>query len=61
MSNDNITIFFSSMKKIIPLLVSLLFMNCGSDDSSSTTPEDQMYFPPIGSSTWETKTVSSLG
>ena len=49
------------MKKIIPLLVSLLFMNCGSDDSSSTIPEEQMYFPLIGSTTWETKTVASLG
>ena len=53
--------FLTAMKKIIPLLASLLFINCGSDDSSSTTPEDQMYFPPIGSSTWETKTVASLG
>lgn len=49
------------MKKIIPLLVSLLFINCSSDDSSTTTPEEQMYFPPIGSTTWETKTVASLG
>lgn len=49
------------MKKIIPLLVSLLFINCSSDDSSITTPEEQMYFPPIGSTTWETKTVASLG
>jgi CubicO group peptidase (beta-lactamase class C family) len=53
--------FLTAMKKIIPLLASLLFINCGSDDSSNTTPEDQMYFPPIGSSTWETKTVASLG
>ncbi|TXI68762.1 MAG: class C beta-lactamase-related serine hydrolase [Flavobacterium sp.] len=49
------------MKKIIPLLASLLFINCSSDDSSTTTPVEQMYFPPIGSTTWETKTVASLG
>jgi CubicO group peptidase (beta-lactamase class C family) len=49
------------MKKIIPLLASLLFINCSSDDSSTTTPVEQMYFPPIGSTTWETKTAASLG
>ncbi|WP_111565936.1 serine hydrolase domain-containing protein [Flavobacterium aquaticum] len=48
------------MKKIIPLLASLLFINCNSDDSSTTTPVEQMYFPPIGSTTWETKTIESL-
>jgi len=55
--------FFIAMKKIIPLLAlaSILFINCGSDDSSTSTPEEQMYFPPIGSTTWETKTVASLG
>ena len=49
------------MKKFIPLLASLLFISCGSDDSSTSTPEEQMYFPPIGSTTWKTKTVASLG
>ena len=50
------------MKKIIPFLVALALISCGSDDSSTpTTPEEQMYFPPIGSTTWETKTVESLG
>ena len=57
----NVQPFFTAMKKIIPLLASLLFINCGSDDSSTSTPEEQMYFPPIGSTTWETKTVASLG
>lgn len=57
----NVQPFFTAMKKIIPLLALLLFINCGSDDSSTSTPEEQMYFPPIGSTTWETKTVASLG
>lgn len=49
------------MKKIVPFLVALTLMSCGSDDSSNpTNPEEQMYFPPIGSTTWETKTVASL-
>jgi CubicO group peptidase (beta-lactamase class C family) len=46
------------------LLISLLtiFISCGSDDTPvSTPPEEAMYFPPIGSSTWETKTPESLG
>ncbi len=42
-------------------MLSTLF-SCGSDDSSTpSTPEEQMYFPPIGSTTWETKTIESLG
>jgi len=50
------------MKKIVPFLVALTLISCGSDDSSTlTNPEEQMYFPPIGSTTWETKTVESLG
>jgi CubicO group peptidase (beta-lactamase class C family) len=50
------------MKKIVPFLVALALISCGSDDSSTpTNPEEQMYFPPIGSTTWETKTVESLG
>ncbi len=36
-------------------------MSCSNDDSASTTPDEAMYFPPIGSSSWETKTVASLG
>lgn len=38
-----------------------LFIGCSSDNSSST-PEEQMYFPPNdGNVTWETKTVEELG
>ncbi len=50
------------MKKIIPILVALVLIRCGSDDSPTpSTPEEQMYFPPIGSDVWETKTIASLG
>ncbi len=49
------------MKKIIPLFLFTLLMSCSNDDSASTTPDEAMYFPPIGSSSWETKTVASLG
>lgn len=42
-------------------MLSTLF-SCGPDDSPTpSTPEEQMYFPPIGSTTWETKTIASLG
>lgn len=34
--------------------------SCNSDDGNSSN-EEAMYFPPIGSSTWETKSVASLG
>lgn len=46
------------------LLISLLtiFISCSSEDNPTTSPiEEAMYFPPIGSTTWETKTPESLG
>ena len=49
------------MKKssIIVVLLSVIFVSCS---DSSTTSLDTMYFPPIdGTSTWETKSISSLG
>ena len=49
------------MKKIILLFLFITFLSCGTDDLSSTTYEESMYFPPIGSSTWETKSTASLG
>ena len=49
------------MKKIslLFILVTTLW-SCNSDDGNSSN-EEAMYFPPIGSSTWETKSVASLG
>lgn len=49
------------MKKLIPLFLLTILLSCSNDDSSSNIPDEKMYFPPIGSSTWETKTVASLG
>jgi CubicO group peptidase (beta-lactamase class C family) len=60
------------MKNIYLLsLLFLSFLSCSSDDTTSTTltPEtivpvvtdENMYFPSIGSSNWETKSVASLG
>ncbi|HLA56655.1 MAG TPA: serine hydrolase [Flavobacterium sp.] len=43
-----------------PLLVLLLFFGCSSDDNT-TTSQETLYFPPIGSDTWETKSPVSLG
>jgi len=40
--------------------VILLFAACGSD-SSSPSPSATLYFPPLGTSTWETTSPSSLG
>ncbi len=52
------------MKKTLLLLSSLLlFIGCSKDDDTSTeqnTIIENMYFPPIGSDTWETKTPASL-
>ncbi|MFK7834322.1 MAG: serine hydrolase domain-containing protein [Winogradskyella sp.] len=52
-----------------PLNLVLLFiclfcnMSCDSDDTEATEPEpidETIYFPPINSDTWETKTISEL-
>jgi CubicO group peptidase (beta-lactamase class C family) len=49
------------MKKISLLFILVTSLwGCNSDDGN-TSNEEAMYFPPIGSSTWETKTVASLG
>ncbi len=52
------------MKKTLLFLSSLLlFIGCSKDDDTSTeqnTITENMYFPPIGSDTWETKTPASL-
>lgn len=42
----------------------LLLMSCSSEPTEATTPvttQDKIYFPPMNSTTWETKTVASLG
>ena len=49
------------MKKISLLFIMITSLwSCNSDDGNSSN-EEAMYFPPIGSSTWETKSVASLG
>jgi CubicO group peptidase (beta-lactamase class C family) len=48
------------MKIKIQLLLALIFfINCSSDDTTEVLSES-MYFPPITSSEWETKTMESL-
>jgi CubicO group peptidase (beta-lactamase class C family) len=47
---------------LLPFLF-LFLMGCNSDSASTPNPvEEQMYFPPNdGTTTWETKTIASLG
>lgn len=47
-------------KTALSLIILFSLLGCSSEDNSSTV-EETMYFPPIGSSTWETKTLASLG
>jgi CubicO group peptidase (beta-lactamase class C family) len=44
-------------------IVFILFFNCSKDDTSTdTTPiNDVLYFPPLNSNTWDTKTPTDLG
>lgn len=48
------------MKYIFYLTVLLTLFSCQKDTPPDNT-EETMYYPPAGSSTWETKSVSSLG
>jgi CubicO group peptidase (beta-lactamase class C family) len=50
------------MKKIITLVSTLFLFSCSSDKTTnSSNTEETMYFPPIGSTMWQTKSMSSLG
>ncbi|MBP6040155.1 MAG: serine hydrolase [Flavobacterium sp.] len=50
------------MKNYISLLFIVFFVfGCDQNDCGCDTPEESMYFPPIGSAIWETKTIESLG
>jgi CubicO group peptidase (beta-lactamase class C family) len=39
----------------------LSFFSCSSDETPNEATQQSMYFPPLTSSTWETKSISSLG
>lgn len=47
------------MKKLTILLLTLTLVGCSADESSNA--QENMYFPPIGSTTWETKSIGNLG
>lgn len=47
------------MKKLTILFLTLSLVGCSTDEPSNA--QENMYFPPIGSTTWETKSVASVG
>jgi CubicO group peptidase (beta-lactamase class C family) len=52
------------MKRIIylSLFVTISFFNCSKDEPTDPNPSPEtLYFPPINSDTWETKSISDLG
>lgn len=53
------------MKKIVPaLLLLVLFARCKKEDTTDPTPPvapASFYFPPVGSTAWETTSAASLG
>lgn len=51
------------MRKIIVLLfITTMFLNCSNEEQTSSTIENElMYFPPIETNEWESKTPQSLG
>ena len=49
-------------RKVYPLLIALFCISCASETPDPTsTPTENIYFPPITGTVWETKTISSLG
>ena len=49
------------MKYLPLLLLSLLFVGCDKGDNTPQNPTEAFYFPPTTRSTWETKSIASLG
>jgi CubicO group peptidase (beta-lactamase class C family) len=47
------------MKKLSILFLTISLVGCSTNEPSNA--QENMYFPPIGSTTWETKSVASLG
>lgn len=48
------------MKNILLYLSVLLLFICCSSEKQNTIPEETIYFPPVSSTNWETKTIASL-
>ncbi|MBW4362584.1 serine hydrolase domain-containing protein [Flavobacterium taihuense] len=50
-------------KSILLLIFALSCINCSSDNTEPTpsTPTETLYFPPLVGTTWETKSIESLG
>ncbi|HEY3403846.1 MAG TPA: serine hydrolase [Ohtaekwangia sp.] len=48
-------------KLSFPMFLVILLISCGDDDSGSGKTEPTLYFPPVGSATWETLSPSALG
>jgi CubicO group peptidase (beta-lactamase class C family) len=50
-------------KSILLLFVALFLINCSSDttDPTPSIPTETLYFPPLSGTTWETKSIESLG
>jgi CubicO group peptidase (beta-lactamase class C family) len=46
----------------LSFIAMLSFFNCSKDESMDTIPEQEaIYFPPINSTVWETKSITDLG
>ncbi|WP_348811770.1 serine hydrolase domain-containing protein [Flavobacterium maritimum] len=49
-------------KKIYRLFIVLFCIGCNSETAEPTpTPSEKLYFPPLSGTTWETKSITSLG
>jgi CubicO group peptidase (beta-lactamase class C family) len=49
-------------KSILLFVLAILCINCSSDSTEpAPTPTETVYFPPLTGTTWETKSIESLG
>lgn len=48
------------MKKTIIIFVLLIVLSCSSDESDTSNPSQSIYYPPIGSTEWETTSPEDL-
>ena len=51
------------LKKILLLALATFAISCSSEDHTNmdSNQDEALYFPPIGSDTWASKTPESLG
>lgn len=48
-------------KSLLLIIIAFFCVHCSSDTETESTPTESLYFPPLTSTSWETKPIESLG